>query len=276
MQIAVTGGSGFIGRAVCRKIEMAGMEYVVLDRETGVDIEDLHAVMHFTEKCDAVIHLAGVLGTAELFLDPNEAIDVNIKGAVNMLRACAYHEMSYTAIQMPFTGWCNVCQATKLASMNFAQCWHKYHGVPVSFVTAYNVFGEGQKRLGVTKLIPTFAHAAWRNQPLKVWGSGEQMVDLVHVDDVAAMLVAATGYGSGHNFAAGTGQGRTVNEVAQMIIDITGSRSTIEHLPMRVGEVEDGIPPIANGDGWDILGWQPQFCISDFESTIEWYSTTRA
>ena len=83
------------------------------------------------------------------------------------------------------------------------------------------------------------------------------------------MLVDATDYGRGEVFDAGTGISLTVNQVANMVLEITNSPDGQIHHPMRVGEHEVSI--VARGDGWDLLGWKPEFCIDTFTKTVEWY-----
>jgi UDP-glucose 4-epimerase len=219
--------------------------------------------------CDAVIHLAGVLGTSELFQDPYRAVDVNIKGTLQVLQACqALSGARYVGITMPQV-WDNVYQATKLCSAKLASAWHRHFDIPVSHVRAFNAFGEGQKVYGVQKIIPTFATMAWAGEPLPVWGDGEQLVDLVYVKDVARMLVDAMQFEDDRTFDAGTGQPITVNEVARLIQEMTGHFVGIDHLPMRSGEHGHGI--VAEGEGWADLGWAPDFRLEELMSTVAWY-----
>jgi UDP-glucose 4-epimerase len=273
--VGVTGGSGFIGKVVMDELSQRGHNGIVIDRAEGIDIRDKDAVWSIVKKCNHIIHLAGVLGTEELFDSPHDAVDININGALNILLGCREYGASYTAIQMPFTGWTNIYQSTKLCAMNLAQAYHKYFGVKISFVRAYNAFGKGQKVHGVRKIIPTFSTAAWRNLPIPIWGSGNQIVDLVHVNDIARMLVDAIKFGNGETFDAGTGQAFTVQNVANMVIDCTRSTQGALFQDMRKGEVEDGIPPVAKGDGWDLLGWIPEFRVDDLNEVIAWYKEDR-
>lgn len=170
--------------------------------------------------------------------------------------------------------WRNVYQTTKNASQNFAEAWNDLNGLPVSHVRAFNAFGIGQKVHHVQKIIPTFATRAWRDQPLPIWGDGTQSVDLVHVDDVGAMLIEATDYGNLEVFDAGTGIATTVNDVADAVIAaVPGSKSFKQYLPMRRGEKPTHI--VAEGAGWGVLGWVPSFEQADLEKTVAWYKADR-
>jgi nucleoside-diphosphate-sugar epimerase len=244
------------------------MEPIPIDRhEEGVDILSPN-LEDAIEYCGAVIHLAGVLGTAELFDDPEAAIDTNIKGTYRVLKACADHKMQYVGITMPQC-WDNIYQATKLAAVKFAYAFHRHFDVPVSHVRAFNVFGEGQKVGTPQKIVPTFASRAWAGVDIPVWGSGQQLVDLVYVEDVARMLVDALRFGQCQTFDAGTASPKSVNATAEMIIQLASSRSQIEWLPMRKGEHGEGA--VATGEGWELLGWRPQLFLTDLERVVESY-----
>jgi UDP-glucose 4-epimerase len=141
----------------------------------------------------------------------------------------------------------------------------------VSHVRAFNAYGPGQAHGPghPQKIVPTFARAAWQGLPVPVWGDGTQTVDLVHADDVGRMLVDAAGHGDDAVFDAGTGEAVTVNEVASIVLGITGSSAGVEYLPMRTGEEATTI--VAKGEGWDRLDWRPVMDWQRLEDTVGWY-----
>jgi UDP-glucose 4-epimerase len=267
MRIAVTGGRGFIGTAVCDELASRHHGAVIIDHTEGIDIlsPDLTGAM---QGCEGVIHLAGVLGTAELFDNAEAAVDVNVKGSLRVLQACQELGMHYVGITMPQV-WDNVYQATKQCSRSLASAWHRHFGVPVAHVRAFNVFGPTQKAGLPQKIIPTFASKALHDLPIPIWGDGTQHVDLVYVSDVAKMLVDALDFEDDDVFDAGTGQAMTVNEVAYRVLSLTHSEAGVEYLPMRRGEHGEGV--VATGEGWDKLGWKPHFTVDDLTFTVESY-----
>lgn len=267
MKVAVTGSDGFIGSAVVRHLLNSAVEVVEVDKRTHADVLDID-LKETIDGCTSVIHLAGLLGTEELFSDPYLAVDVNIKGSLRVLEACASTGASYVGISMPNV-WANVYQATKQCSRTLATAWHRNFGVGVSHVRAFNVFGPGQSAEHVQKLIPTFATRAWRNEPLPIWGDGLQQVDLIHVDDVAQVLIAAIAVTDDRVIDAGTGCGISVLEVSDLVLDVTHSRGGVEFLRMRKGE--DDVAAIASGEGWDVLTCPPTFKATDLIETINSY-----
>ncbi|HSG42780.1 MAG TPA: NAD(P)-dependent oxidoreductase [Anaerolineales bacterium] len=271
--VLVTGGTGFIGRTVVDQLAERDYGVESFDRSHGSDVLNKEQLREAMSDKQHVIHLAGVLGTDELFNDAHRAIDVNIHGTLNVLEVAQEVGAGYTGIIMPQV-WRNVYQTTKNAAQNFAEAWHEQYGLPVSHVRAFNAFGPYQKVSGVQKILPTFATRAWRGEPIPVWGDGEQTVDLVHSRDVARMLIDAMDFGQCEVFDAGTGVEFTVNQVVDMVrTEADNSDSPIEYLPMRRGEKAVSI--VAKGEGWDLLSWRPRFSIADLSDTVHWYKRDR-
>jgi UDP-glucose 4-epimerase len=264
VKVAVTGAAGFIGRAVTARLAASGIEAVPFDLP-GHDIRrplDLGDAGH-------VIHLAGILGTSELFGRVTEALTINVIGTANVLAAAADAGAGYTGITMPAV-FPSVYTASKTGARELERAFH-HAGLPVSRVRAFNAYGPGQKHGPghPQKIVPTFAAAAWAGQPIPVWGDGEQTVDLIHADDLARLLADAVRFGDDVTLDGGTGQAMTVNQVADMVLDITGSRAGVEYLPMRLGEVPAKIA--AEGEGWDRLDWRPAFDPARFAAAVESY-----
>src|SRR5258705_9210047 len=171
MRIAITGGGGFLGATAIAYAEEQGHEVWRFDRTDGNDIlGDLHAL----KDAETVIHMAGMLGTAELFDTPEEAVEANVVGTLRVLEWCKKNGAGFVGITMPDSNWANVYQATKLCALRLATAWHRNFGVPVSHVRAFNAYGEGQKHGPghPQKFLPTFSTLAWQGKPLPVWGSG--------------------------------------------------------------------------------------------------------
>ena len=274
-RVIVTGGLGFIGRAVGDELSRRGLSWAAFDRanyrhDVRDPADEFTYLPPWEGDVSGVIHLAGVLGTHELFDAVDDAIDVNVGGTAHVLEAARRKGARYVGITMPAV-FPSVYTATKVAAAGLERAYHHTYGLAVSRVRAYNAYGPGQKHGPghPQKIVPTFSAEAWAGRPIPIWGDGTQTVDLVHTDDLARMLVDALGHGDDVTFDGGTGRAFSVNEVAEMVLDITGSRAGVEYLPMRRGELPTRI--VATGEGWDRLDWRPEFDEQRFAETVESY-----
>lgn len=268
MNVLVTGSSGLIGKAVVRVLGEAGHKVKPFDRAEGYDIMSFPSCQYAVDNVDAVIHLAGILGTDELFDEIHKAIDINISGAVNVMSACAAEGAHYIGITM-LDVFPSIYTATKVSASRFATAFHYNQDMPVTQVRAFNAFGADQHHGPghPRKIIPAFSVEGWQNVPMKIWGDGEQTVDLIHVNDIARVFLdALQAPGKNETIDAGSGVSLTVNEVADFVLEITGSTAGVEHLPMRRGEIPTNI--VSTGEGWKYLTFTPSFDRLELMKTI--------
>jgi UDP-glucose 4-epimerase len=267
MKIVITGGKGFIGSAVADAAEAAGHEVGFFDRRNG---NDIMGPLDALDGAEAVIHLAGVLGTMELFDDVQQAIDVNITGSYRVMNWCLEHDAQYVGVLVPDVFPSIYC-ATKMATARLATALHEAKGLKVSHVTAFNAHGPGQA-YGPghpQKFGPTFSINAWNNRPIPIWGDGSHLVDPISVRDVGRMMADAVNFPDDVTFDGGTGTAVTVNEIAEFVLAETGSTAGIDYLPMRIGESKTNVA--ATGRGWELLDWRPEFSWDHLRETVQWY-----
>lgn len=266
MRVLVTGAHGFIGRHVAAALQARGVEVVAFDQPN--DIRNRDAVHAAVEGVDGVINLAGVLGTAETIGAERNAADVNILGALNILDAARH--LPVVQIATGHEGQPNPYAITKRCATDLALARARWTGQPVTVVRAYHVYGPGQKMCPphgtspVRKIVPSFVARALTGMRLEVNGSGQQLIDLVHVGDVARVLVDALGGPYGEVVEAGTGKPTTVLQAARDIIDNVGADVPVVHLPMRSGEPDDA----------EVVASDPA-CHSPWpyllDETVDWY-----
>jgi UDP-glucose 4-epimerase len=266
MKVMVTGASGFIGGHVIDNLLERGIDVIAFDRlqkgevlRHGVyrflgDTRDWSSVAEAVAVCDGVIHLAGVLGTSETIDDPIPAVETNIRGSLNVFQAVRQYHKRAVYITVGNYWFNNTYSITKTTAELLAWMFNREHGTKIAVVRALNAYGPRQKAAPVRKIMPNFIAQALRGEPITVYGDGEQVMDMIHVRDVADILVRALlvsheqySYLPERNvdnlvkFEAGTGRQTTVNDVANEVLDavadlVGGDRGSIEHVAMRGGE----------------------------------------
>ena len=255
MKVLVTGGNGFIGKAVVAELKTRGYSPVIFDRHDAADgevilgdVRDATAVTDAIAHADAVIHLAGILGTAETISNPRPAAETNILGGLNVLEACSQYHVPLVNIAVGNHFEDSTYSITKTTVERFTRMYAKYRDLPVCSVRCYNVYGPGQsvaQPYGVSrvrKVIPSFIARALHGAPIQVFGDGGQVMDMIYITDAAKCLVSALEGTSpgGMTFQAGTGRRTTVKDIAAMtaaeVYRQAGITTAIEYLPMRSGE----------------------------------------
>ncbi len=253
-RILVTGGSGFIGSHVTDNLLNKGFKVIIFDRNKNRerddveylygDIKDWDAISEAIYQCDGVIHLAGVLGTQETVRNPRPAIQTNILGGINVFEACSLYNKECVYIAVGNHWMNNPYSITKTTAERFALMYNKERGSKISVVRGLNAYGPRQKPGPVRKITPNFILPALKNEDILVYGTGNQKMDMIYVEDLADILVRALIMDHGvyeKAFEAGTGMSPTVNEVAETIIKLSKSKSKLKHTEMRPGEEKESV-----------------------------------
>lgn len=294
MKILVTGGMGFIGRHVVERLLESGHQVSVMDRKVerqqeweGVvkfylaDIRDREAVMEAVFQQDGVINLAGILGTMETVDNPHPSVDTNIHGALNIFEGCRSNSMNpkgvrgvQIAVGNHFMN--NTYSITKTTAERFALMFNKEHKTKIAVVRGLNAYGEYQKHRPVRKITPNFIVRALNKVPIEIFGTGEQIMDMIYVKDLAEILIRSVSSDHGNYeipFEAGTGRRTTVNQIAELVNKIASNPAGVKHLPMRAGEPEKSVV-LGDPSTLEPLGIKPSDLTpleEGLERTIRWY-----
>jgi UDP-glucose 4-epimerase len=292
MKAVVIGGFGFIGAEVVRVLLRKGANVTVGDKlrasrrcdqlfgqgavkSVQVDITDAPSLHRLTEGVDRVYHLAGKLGTSELDENAVEGIHVNIVGAVNVFAACVENRVPIVFYPSKPNVWLNTYTITKHAAERFAQLYSRSGQTTICSLRYFNAFGPHQASGPVRKIIPSFAQRAMRGLPIEVFGSGEQVVDMIFSSDLAQITVDFAEIAPGERpLDCGRGIGLTVNQVAAAVNRHFGNSAGVRHLPMRRGETPEtrlvaNIKPLRELLGHlNFSNWE-----SSLAATLEWYKT---
>ncbi len=254
MKVLVTGGNGFIGGHTVAALIARGHEPLVFDRKRNPQMVnsvfgDIRDATHVTDAMacvDGFIHLAGILGTQETVANPRPAAETNILGSLNVLEAAAQYKVPGVCIGVGNHWMQNPYSITKTTVERFVAMYNKERGTRINIVRPVNAYGPGQsapKPYGsssVRKITPSFVCRALNDDPIEVYGDGNQVSDMVYVEDVATSLVRALRLASQGNILPaieiGPLEHNSVIQIAELVIELTRSRSKIVNLPMRPGE----------------------------------------
>ena len=258
MKVLVTGGAGFIGSYVVDKLIERGHKPVIFDHYNRQeeypspvilgDVRDEVAVTEAMAHVDSWIHLAAVLGTQETIANPRPAALSNLMGGLNMLEAAVQYNLPGTYIGVGNHWMNNPYSITKTMIERFIDMYNKDRGTTVNIVRAMNAYGPRQRAVPpwgdskVRKITPSFACRALADMDIEVYGDGSQVRDMCWVGDVAHALVVATkkaceGILIPDAVEVGPKDNKTVQEIAEIIIKLSGSNSNLVNLPMRPGEI---------------------------------------
>ena len=308
MKIVVTGGAGFIGANLCRRLaDHPAVSHVQAldDLSTGFrsNLDGVHAELvegsildtELVDKCAAdaaaIVHLGARPSVPRSVADPVASHLANATGTVNVLEAARNaggirvivassssvyganptlpkHEDLATRPLSPYA-------ASKLATEAYALAWQQTYDMPVLALRFFNVFGPLQAAgHAYAAVIPAFVDAALRGVPLPVHGDGTQGRDFTYVDTVTEVLAGAAVDGVDHptpvNLAFGT---RTdLLHLIALLEEILGRPLERDHQPTRVGDVKQ-----SQADSSVLLSLFPNLAPVDLETgllrTVEWFQS---
>jgi UDP-glucose 4-epimerase len=275
MKALVTGGAGFIGSNVVDALQKLGHEPVVLDdlssgyRENLVpgvpfvegDVRDLDAVTRAMVGCGVVFHVAASVGNVRSIEHPQTDSAINVLGTVNVLetaRACRIDRVVFSSSagifgelktlpisedhpQDPDSPY----GTSKLAAEKMCLVYNKLYGMHNVCLRYFNVYGPHQRFDAYGNVIPIFADRILKQEPLTIFGDGEQTRDFVNVRDVAAANVQAGLAREARGvFNIGSGTRITINDLARVMHEIAAVQSGLRYAPPRMGDVRDSLADI--------------------------------
>jgi UDP-glucose 4-epimerase len=300
MRVFITGGAGFIGSHLADHYVNAGHQVTLLDNfSTGSraniaqidgkvstvdgDIRNVELIDQLTKDSDLVLHMAAALGVNTILESPLESMSTNITGSEVVLNAAAkYNKRIIIASTSEIYGknpkqplqetddrvvgapqkirW--TYSDAKAIEEAIAFALHQEKKLPVTTVRLFNTVGPRQTgRYGM--VVPRFVQAALKNEPITVYGDGTQSRVFCHVQDaVAAIALMATTdstIGDVYN-VGGTGE-VTIKQLAEQVIELTGSTSKItftpysDAYPAGFEDIQRRVPDISKVG--HAIGWAP-------------------
>jgi UDP-glucose 4-epimerase len=297
----ITGGAGFIGSYLAEKLIARGDQVIVFDNlSTGSasnlsgiknkikfelgDILDKAAIDKLVSESDYAVHLAAALGVFNIVNKPLESLRTNLQGSEVVLEACdkykkpvliastseiygknnkvPLNEEDDRIIGHPLKSRWSYSEA-KAVDESLAYFYYLENKLPIRIVRFFNTVGPRQVgHYGM--VVPRFVSAALKNEPLSVYGSGDQIRCFCHVDDAvrALLLVMDSDKAVGEVFNVGNNQQISIMELAKKVIELTGSTSAIEKIayenayPEGFEDMQRRVPDISKIK--QVLGWSPE------------------
>lgn len=288
-QIIVTGGSGFLGKHLCRRLRAEGHQVKNIDlvpssegETTIADIRDLAAMQTHIRDADVVFHLAALIEAGESVKDPQRFIDSNISGTVNVLEAMRAHGVKAIVfsssaaiygepVRTPIleddrTLPINPYGMTKLAMEGLMASYVASYGMTGVGLRYFNLYGPEECHQPETHAIPRFIRQIEEEQEVTVWGEGEHLRDFIHVRDVVdahvrCLQLIVDQPHRYHYFNLSTNTPTAVRDVIGMLEELMGKKAHITHFPPRPGD-----PKVltANADkATHQLGWTAQIGLKE-------------
>lgn len=306
MNILVTGGVGFIGRWVVKKLLADKNKVWVIDNLSNTTIENLDEYRNnpdlnitigdikektllselFANKFDVCVHLAASIIVQDSINHPKETFENDVVGTFNVLEearryntkvvfmsTCMVYDtasVKESISELHPTKAASPYAGAKLAGENMVQSYFHAYGLPTVILRPFNTYGPFQKSNGEGGVVPIFIEKELGEETLEIYGDGHQTRDLMYVEDCAEFVVQAAYSNKVHGeiVNAGLGQDITINDLAALISKNKDRIKHIEHI-----HPQSEIPKLVcdYSKAKDMLGWEPHVSLEEgILRTMQW------
>ena len=304
-RIVVTGGAGFLGSHMCERLLDRGDSVIAVDNLVSgaiSNVEHLFGRAGFTYihhdvseyiwvpgQVDAVLHLASPASPIDFSKIPIQILKVGSLGTHNTLglsraKGAKFQLNSTSEVYgdplvhpQPETYWGNVnpigprgvYDEAKRFAEAMTMAYHRAHDLDVRIVRTFNTYGP-RMRPDDGRVVTNFVVQALRGEPLTLYGDGTQTRSFCYVDDQIDGQLALFDSSYVGPVNIGNPDEYTIAQLAELVIEITGSRSTVEHRPLPQDDPMQRQPDITLARRE--LGWEPKVDVREgLTRTIDWF-----
>jgi UDP-glucose 4-epimerase len=313
-KILVSGGAGFIGSHIVDRLISEDIDVTVIDNfHTGYlrnikhnrrrkelhfvrgDVLDFNSVRNAVKNIDAVFHQAAFVDVAQSIENPVLTNEVNVNGTLNILKASLdlgvkrfIHASSAAVYGSTLRSQkreddplnpTSPYGISKLAAESYIRLFYNLYGMETVSLRYFNVYGPRQSfniRSAYGGMIALCVNRLLRNIPPIIHGDGEQTRDFVYVEDVveANMLALNTKDAVGETFNVGSGTSTSINQIAELLKEITHKDLRNVYSDPRPGDIRHGYADIDKAK--KLLGYTPKFSIKEgLTELVKWCAKNR-
>ena len=306
--VLITGGAGFIGSHLAKRLVAAGTRVGILDnfddfyspsikRQNikGLPVElfvvDIRNPVELQKAADrgwdAIVHLAALAGVRPSIENPRAYIETNVTGTLNVLEAARHAGINkvifgssssvYGATGRgpfeetnPLPATLSPYAASKVAGEHLCSVYSHLHGIKCVCLRFFTVYGPGQRPdLAIHK----FTRAILEGRAIPFQGDGSSRRDYTHVSDITGGIIAALGYKdvAFQVFNLGSGKTVTLCELVALLEEITGRKAELNRLPSQPADMPETWADI--GKATSLLQYSPKV---EFASGLENFVATLA
>jgi len=299
LKIIITGGAGFIGSCVVKRLIKDKHDLIIIDDLSSSTLDSLKNVFDrivfvnenvlnidriedYFKKTDIVIHLAAIPSVEESIRNPVRVFQVNTLGTLYLLELCRKHDIDrfiYASsasvygnpIYIPIDEEhpCNplsIYGVSKYSSELLVLNYYRNYGLKYTILRLFNVYGPGMK----DGVIYHFIRNMLLSKEIVIYGDGRQTRDFIYVDDVSEAIHCVINYPRNNVYNIGSGQGISINQLFNKVRSILGLNVEPVYKPSRTGDIEHSIANINRAI--NEIGWRPKTSLEDgLVKTIEYF-----
>jgi nucleoside-diphosphate-sugar epimerase len=291
--ILITGGAGFIGTALTRRLvdknrirvfdnlRRNALKPAGLDTHPNVelvvgDVRDDKQMREATKGCDYVVHMASIAGVDTVMKNPVTTMEVSLKRFIDFSTSEVFGTYAFRVNEGNVTSLGAVGEArwtyavSKLATEHLAHNYYRQFGLPTCAIRPFNIYGPGQVGEGA---IHAFVTRALRGEPILIHNQGDQIRAWCYIDDIveAVLLALVRDDAIGETFNIGNPRSTvTIYHLARMVVEAAKSKSDIRFVKWDFPDVELRVPDVRKAE--QRLGFRAKIDLDvGLLRTIDWY-----